>query len=207
MVVTTDADEKITGIRGDKDDPFSRGHICPKGPAMRELLTDPDRARRPMRRTKGGWKPISWNEGPRRDGRSLRRDPARSRQELGRHLHGQSALAQSRGHARRAGLRRCPAYPQQVRRQLARREPQALRGPADVRIDHQPHHPRHRSHRLLPRARRQSTRVEWQPHEPGRRSRAAQGRQGTRRKDRRRRPASHRDGRRCRSASGHSTGR
>ena len=29
---------RITDVRADKDDVFSRGHICPKGPAMREVL-------------------------------------------------------------------------------------------------------------------------------------------------------------------------
>src|SRR5882672_7784184 len=59
MVVTTQAG-RITDIRGDKEDPFSRGHICPKGPAMRELQEDPDRIKRPLRRTKNGHEEISW---------------------------------------------------------------------------------------------------------------------------------------------------
>ena len=55
---------RITDIRADKDDVFSRGHLCPKGPAMREVLEDPDRIRRPMRRVRGGseWSEISWEE-------------------------------------------------------------------------------------------------------------------------------------------------
>lgn len=55
-------DGRITDVRGDKDDVFSRGHICPKGPAMREVLEDPDRLRRPLRRTKGGWEELSWEQ-------------------------------------------------------------------------------------------------------------------------------------------------
>lgn len=62
MVITTD-DGRITGIEGDRDDHFSRGHICPKGPAMHELLEDPDRLRRPMRRNAtGSFSPIGWDE-------------------------------------------------------------------------------------------------------------------------------------------------
>ncbi len=62
MIVTTE-DGRITRIRPDRDDPFSRGHICPKGAAMRELHEDPDRVRRPMRRTRGGsFTPIGWDE-------------------------------------------------------------------------------------------------------------------------------------------------
>lgn len=53
---------RITGVRADKDDVFSRGHICPKGPAMREVLEDPDRVRVPLRRTGSSWKEISWDE-------------------------------------------------------------------------------------------------------------------------------------------------
>ncbi len=61
MLVTVDAG-KIVDIRGDADDPFSKGHICPKGPAMRELQEDPDRLKRPVRRTATGWQEISWDE-------------------------------------------------------------------------------------------------------------------------------------------------
>jgi anaerobic selenocysteine-containing dehydrogenase len=53
---------RITDVRGDADDVFSRGHICPKGPALREVYEDPDRLRRPMRRTTGGWREVSWKE-------------------------------------------------------------------------------------------------------------------------------------------------
>jgi anaerobic selenocysteine-containing dehydrogenase len=61
MLVTVE-DGRITDIRGDADDHFSRGHICPKGPAMREVLEDPDRLRHPVRRSASGWQRISWDE-------------------------------------------------------------------------------------------------------------------------------------------------
>jgi anaerobic selenocysteine-containing dehydrogenase len=61
LVVTVDG-EAITDIRGDRDDVLSRGHICPKGPALRELYEDPDRVRRPTRRTQSGFSPVSWSE-------------------------------------------------------------------------------------------------------------------------------------------------
>ncbi len=62
MVVEVDQG-RVTGIRGDRDDVFSRGHICPKGPAMRELYEDPDRLRHPMRRTSSGrFERVSWDE-------------------------------------------------------------------------------------------------------------------------------------------------
>lgn len=54
--------DRIVRIRGDGADPFSRGHICPKAPALAELHEDPDRLRRPVRRTRHGWSEISWDE-------------------------------------------------------------------------------------------------------------------------------------------------
>ncbi|HEY8038588.1 MAG TPA: molybdopterin-dependent oxidoreductase [Polyangiaceae bacterium] len=54
--------ERVTGVRGDPEDVLSRGHICPKANALRELLDDPDRLRGPVRRTSGGWQPVSWDE-------------------------------------------------------------------------------------------------------------------------------------------------
>lgn len=53
---------KIVSIKGDKNDPFSRGHICPKATALQDLHEDPDRLRTPIERTPSGWKEISWDE-------------------------------------------------------------------------------------------------------------------------------------------------
>jgi anaerobic selenocysteine-containing dehydrogenase len=52
--------DAIVGVRGDRRDPFSNGFICPKAYGLKELYHDPDRLRRPVRRTKGGWEEISW---------------------------------------------------------------------------------------------------------------------------------------------------
>lgn len=54
--------EKLVAIRGDDADPFSRGHICPKGNAILDLESDPDRLRRPMRRVGEQWQEISWDD-------------------------------------------------------------------------------------------------------------------------------------------------
>ena len=51
---------RITSIRGDASDPFSRGHLCPKALALQDLHEDPDRLRTPLRRTATGWEPVSW---------------------------------------------------------------------------------------------------------------------------------------------------
>jgi anaerobic selenocysteine-containing dehydrogenase len=53
---------EIGAIRGNPEDVFSKGHICPKGVALRELHTDPDRLRTPVRRTKRGFEPVSWED-------------------------------------------------------------------------------------------------------------------------------------------------
>lgn len=54
--------EKVLSIKGDKNDPFSKGYICPKATALQDLYEDPDRLRQPVERTADGWKEISWTE-------------------------------------------------------------------------------------------------------------------------------------------------
>lgn len=54
--------EEILSIRGDAQDPFSRGHICPKALGIKDVHEDPDRIRHPLRRTATGWQEVSWEE-------------------------------------------------------------------------------------------------------------------------------------------------
>lgn len=54
--------EKIISIKGDGDDPFSRGYICPKASALAEIHEDPDRLRQPIIREGDGWREASWEE-------------------------------------------------------------------------------------------------------------------------------------------------
>lgn len=42
------ADEAVKRIRGDRDDVFSHGFICPKGSTLKHLHEDPDRLRKPL---------------------------------------------------------------------------------------------------------------------------------------------------------------
>jgi len=56
----THSQGKITSIRGDKDDPFSKGHICPKAVALQDLYRDKDRLTEPLMKTDSGWKTVSW---------------------------------------------------------------------------------------------------------------------------------------------------
>ncbi|WP_030778936.1 molybdopterin-dependent oxidoreductase [Streptomyces sp. NRRL S-920] len=53
---------RVTGARGDREDVFSRGFICPKGAAFGEADADPDRLRRPLVRRDGQLQEASWDE-------------------------------------------------------------------------------------------------------------------------------------------------
>ena len=57
---------RIISVKGNDADPLSRGHICPKAVALKDLHEDPDRLRQPVRRVvEGGvtrWEPIGWEQ-------------------------------------------------------------------------------------------------------------------------------------------------
>src|SRR5688500_7913938 len=59
--ITVSGDGRLD-IRGDKDDPFSRGYICPKAVALQDIHYDKDRLKFPVRRTTNGWQRIGWTE-------------------------------------------------------------------------------------------------------------------------------------------------
>lgn len=61
LEIKTKGDEVIS-IRGDKNDPVSRGFICPKATAIADIHTDPDRLRKPVKRVGDQWQEISWQE-------------------------------------------------------------------------------------------------------------------------------------------------
>ena len=52
----------ITLVRGDRDDVFSHGYLCPKGTALKQLEADPDRLRRPQVRRGDAWSEVSWDD-------------------------------------------------------------------------------------------------------------------------------------------------
>ena len=58
----TPAGETIGRIRGDMDDVFSRGYICPKGSALKQLHDDPDRLRKPLVKRNGVHVEVEWDE-------------------------------------------------------------------------------------------------------------------------------------------------
>ena len=53
---------RIISIRGDTQDVFSAGYICPKGVALKDLHEDPDRLRTPLIKRNGVHVPASWDE-------------------------------------------------------------------------------------------------------------------------------------------------
>jgi anaerobic selenocysteine-containing dehydrogenase len=61
IVVETEKD-RVVSIRGDDEDPASRGYICPKAHAMGELHHDPDRLRTALIRDGATFREASWDE-------------------------------------------------------------------------------------------------------------------------------------------------
>jgi anaerobic selenocysteine-containing dehydrogenase len=59
---TEQGTEQVVRIRGDRDDVFSKGFICPKGSTLKQLHDDPDRLRRPLVRRDGRHVEVSWEE-------------------------------------------------------------------------------------------------------------------------------------------------
>jgi anaerobic selenocysteine-containing dehydrogenase len=54
LELTVDEEGIVKVIRGDRDDVFSAGFICPKGTTLGKLHSDPDRLRTPMLRRRSG---------------------------------------------------------------------------------------------------------------------------------------------------------
>ncbi|MFE5398238.1 molybdopterin oxidoreductase family protein [Streptomyces sp. NPDC056568] len=52
----------VTAARGDRDDVFSRGFICPKGASFGAVDSDPDRLRTPLVRRDGALREATWQE-------------------------------------------------------------------------------------------------------------------------------------------------
>lgn len=49
VVIRTNGNQ-IVDIRGDQNDPLSRGHVCPKAVSLKDIHEDPDRLRKPLKR-------------------------------------------------------------------------------------------------------------------------------------------------------------
>ncbi len=55
-------DQRVVRVRGDRDDVFSGGYLCPKGVALGQLHDDPDRLRQPLIKTDSGFREVSWEQ-------------------------------------------------------------------------------------------------------------------------------------------------
>ena len=62
LEITVSPQDTVVRIRGDRDDVFSHGFICPKGSTLKDLHEDPDRLRRPMVKKDGVHVEVSWDE-------------------------------------------------------------------------------------------------------------------------------------------------
>lgn len=67
IAVEVDRDrQEVVSIRGDAEDPRSRGYLCPKAHGLKGLHEDPDRLRRPLRRVGppdgDDWEELGWEE-------------------------------------------------------------------------------------------------------------------------------------------------
>ena len=69
---------RVTSVRGDTRDPFTRGHICPKAAALGDLMDDPDRVRQPLKRVGNAFVPVRWEEALADIGRRLAEIRARA---------------------------------------------------------------------------------------------------------------------------------
>lgn len=64
VTVSREADgrERVERVRGDHDDVFSKGFLCPKGTTLKQLHEDPDRLRRPLVKRDGVFVETTWDE-------------------------------------------------------------------------------------------------------------------------------------------------
>ena len=73
MRVTVKGDE-LLNVEGDPDNPDSRGFLCLRGKASREIIGNPQRLLHPLVRSKRGtdtWQQVSWDEALRRISKKL----------------------------------------------------------------------------------------------------------------------------------------
>jgi anaerobic selenocysteine-containing dehydrogenase len=57
-------DGRVAGVRGDPDNPDSRGFLCIRGQASREIIGNPRRLLHPLHRSarSGAWQRVSWDD-------------------------------------------------------------------------------------------------------------------------------------------------
>ena len=61
LEITTKGND-VVRIRGDREDVFSKGFICPKGSTIKDLDADMNRVRGPLIKENGSFRPATWDE-------------------------------------------------------------------------------------------------------------------------------------------------
>ncbi len=85
LVMEVDLEARqVLSIKGDELDERSKGYVCAKSQAFSHIYEDPERLRRPVRKTKDGWQEISWQEAL---------DEVGSRLRTIRETHGKDSIA------------------------------------------------------------------------------------------------------------------
>ena len=181
-------DDRVTRIRGDRDDVFSHGFICPKGSTLKQLHDDPDRVRTPLIKRDGVFVAGDVGRGLRRGRPPADPDHRASRPRRRRRLPRQPERSLTLGGALPQAADQGARHEQRVLRQHGRPAPEGDLVGVDVRWAVDRAGSRHRPHRLPARARRQPVRIERQPGDRPRLARAHRGVAGTWRAARRRRP-------------------
>jgi anaerobic selenocysteine-containing dehydrogenase len=87
-IVVETRDGEPVAVRGDPQDPLSRGHVCPKVVGLLDLHADPERLRRPIVRQGRRWNEVGWDEALDRAAEGLR---------AVRRQHGPDAIAGYQG--------------------------------------------------------------------------------------------------------------
>ena len=65
-------DGRLVSVRPDRQHPVTRGYACIKGMHVPDYQNDPDRLLHPVRRGRGGWESIDWEQAIGEIGRKLR---------------------------------------------------------------------------------------------------------------------------------------
>ena len=55
-------DGRVVRLSGNPEHPVNRGAVCRKVPAFLRRFSSPDRVLTPLRRRRGGWRPVSWQD-------------------------------------------------------------------------------------------------------------------------------------------------
>ena len=53
---------EVVSIRGDEQDPRSKGYVCAKSQAFAHIHADPERLRRPVKKVGDDWVEVSWED-------------------------------------------------------------------------------------------------------------------------------------------------